>query len=185
MISVTKLRTGIVFEHKGDPWRVTEYKHVHLSRGSGTINVKARNLKSGSVQNITFKSGERIEETQVEKKRFTYLYSDPSSLYFMDPVTFEQVELPLSLADDKGDYLVEGSVATVIYWESQPLGIEIPPKVTLKVASASPGVRGDTVAGATKEAVLQTGKTIKVPLFIKEGDQIIIDTRDGGYVSRA
>lgn len=185
IVSVTKLRNGTLFEYKDHPWRVTDYKHVHMSRGAGTINVKAKNLVTGHTQNLTFKSGEKIEETQVERRRLTYLYKDDNSLQFMDPVSFEQVEIGQNFIDNEGDFLVDGQETVVIYWEGAALGIELPPKVTLAIQKASPGVKGDTVGAATKDAVLETGKKIRVPLFIKDGDRVVVDTRDGKYVERA
>ncbi|OGY18921.1 MAG: elongation factor P [Candidatus Chisholmbacteria bacterium RIFCSPLOWO2_01_FULL_50_28] len=185
MISVTKLRVGVTFEHLGDPWRVIEYKHVHLSRGSGTITVRARNLRTGNVQTLAFRSGDRVEDISVERRLLTYLYKDGDWLVFMHPRNFEQSMVPLHGVGEGIRFVVEGQEAWVLFWEEKPLDVEIPPKVTLEVAEASPGVRGDTVAGATKDVVLITGMHLRVPLFIHKGDRVVVDTRTGKYVERA
>ena len=185
MIPITKLRSGSTFERQGEPWRVMTYKHVHLSRGSGTITIKARNLKNGNVRSLTFRSGERIEEIDVERRVLTYLYKDGEMLVFMDPTSFEQSMLPVSVVGNATDFLAEGQNVTVLVWDEQILDIELAPKVTLTVSEASPGVKGDTVAGATKDVVLENGKSVRVPLFIKKGEKIVVDTRTGEYVERA
>ncbi len=184
MISVTKLRDGVTFEYLGDPWRVIDYKHVHLSRGSGTITVRARNLRKGLLQTIIYRSGDRVEDAEVERRRLMYLYKDAESLVFMDPTSFEQYRISTKAVGEAANYLVEGQEVWVFFWEENALDIEIPPKVTLKVVESSPGVRGDTVAGATKDAVLATGMHIRVPLFIKQGESVVVDTRTGKYVGR-
>lgn len=185
MISVTKLRNGTLFEYNDEPWRVVEYKHVHLSRGSGAITVRARNLKNGSVRSLAFRSGDKIADTQVERQRMTFLFKDDESLVFMHPVSFEQLSLAGKLVGEESKYLRDGQEITVLFWEGEAIGVEIPPKVTLLVSAASPGVKGDTVAGASKEAVLETGAKIKVPLFINKNDKVVVDTRNGEYVERA
>lgn len=185
MIPVTRLRNGATFEHHGEPWRVSMYKHVHLSRGSGTITVKVRSLRTGRSRTFTFRSGDRVPEIVVTRKELTFLYKESEKLLFMDPVGFEQYELALSGVGDAAEYLIEGQNVAVLFLEEDVLNVEIPPKITLVIADASPGVKGDTVSGATKDAVLQTGKRIRVPLFIKKGDRVVVDTRSGVYVERA
>ena len=184
MISVTKLRVGVTFEHRGDPWRVVEYKHVHLSRGSGTITLRARNLRTGNVQTIAYRSGDRVEDIAVERRMLSYLYRDNISLAFMDPKNFEQFMVPANVVGEAASFLVEGQEVWMLFWEEEPLEVEIPPKVTLEIVEASPGVRGDTVAGATKDAVVSSGLHIRVPLFINQGDWVVVDTRTGKYVER-
>ncbi len=184
MLSVTKLRTGVVFEYANDPWRVTEYKHVHLSRGSGTITIKARNLRTGSLQAHTFKSGDKVQEAQVERRAMTYLYPEEEHLIFMHPETFEQVSIPASISGAVSKYAVEGTPIFILLFENKAIDIDLPPKVSLTVKEASPGVKGDTVAGATKDVILETNIRVRVPLFINAGDKIRVDTRTGEYIER-
>ena len=193
MISVTKLRDGVTFEYRGDPWRVVEYKHVHLSRGSGTISVKARNLRTGGVQTLAYRSGDRVDDISVDRRQLTYLYQDGVSLIFMDPASYEQYTVPARVVGEAVHFLVEGQQIWVLFWsfggaqdkEDSALDVEIPPKVTLEVTEASPGVRGDTVAGATKDAVVSTGMHLRVPLFINKGEHVVVDTRTGKYIARS
>lgn len=185
MISVTKLRNGTLFELQGNPWRVLEYKHVHLSRGSGTITIRAKNLKSGNVQAHTFKSGDKVQEAEIERRELTFLYGEGNKFALMDPVSFEQIEIEKRIAPNLDKFILEGEKAAVLFWEEQAIDVEIPLKVELSVSEASPGVRGDTVAGATKEVKLETGIKVKVPLFIEKGNRIVVDTRSGEYVQRA
>lgn len=188
MIAVTRLRSGVSFEHKGEPWRVLDYKHVHLSRGGGTITVRARSHRSGKRTTFTFRSGERVAEIDVSRRELTYLYPEKEELVFMDPSTFEQHRVKQVSLGTAAAYLVPGQNVTVVFWLRGDVGelldVDLPLKVTLAVADASPGVRGDTVAAATKEVVLETGARLRAPLFIKKGDRIVVDTRTGEYVGR-
>lgn len=185
MISVTKLRNGAVFEYHDEPWKVLDYKHVHLSRGSGTITVKAKNLLNATVQSHTFRSGDRVQEAQVERRHLLFLYFSDEGAVLMDSKTFEQITLKDSMVAGLRGFLTSDRGVAVLYWNEQPMGIELPAKVTLNVQQASPGVKGDTVAGASKDAILETGLRVRVPLFIEEGDAIVVDTRSGEYVERA
>jgi elongation factor P len=185
MISVTKLRSGITFKHKGDPWRIQDYKHVHLSRGAGTITVKARNLITGKVETLIFSSGGKVEEIVVDRMKFTFLYKDDGKLIFMNKSNFEQVEMEEALIGDKWRYLKDGQEVETLIWKGKVLDIEVPIKVTLEVVEANPGVKGDTVAGASKEVEVENGIKIRVPLFIKKGDRIVVDSRTGEYVERS
>jgi elongation factor P len=185
MIPVTQLRSGATFEEQGEPWRVIEYKHTHLSRGSGTIKVKCRNLRNGQVLLKTFKSGDRIEDIAIERKQLQYLYSDGSEYFFMDPVSYEQLTLAAVVLGDQAKYLKEGELVYVLYWDEKPLDIDLPMKMTFMIAEAAPGERGDSASNMYKDAVLENGHKIRVPLFVNAGEAVRVDTRTGEYVERA
>ncbi len=185
MISVTKLRNGVTFEYNGTPYKVTEYKHTHLSRGGGTIKVKVRDLSSGKLNSLTFKSGESVQEIEVTRKQLQYLYSDDDNLYFMDPDTFEQIEIPTQIIGKSKVFLKEGENAWVLFWEDKALDLDLPPKITMEVIECAPGEKGNSASNVYKDAVVEGGLRIRVPLFINVGDKVRVDTRDGSYVERA
>jgi elongation factor P len=155
-----------------------------MGRGSANIRVKVKNLNTGATIEKTFTSGQRIEEISVSKKRGQFLYSDEDSIVFMDPVTFEQFSLQKAAAGGKEKYLKEGETYELSVTEDSVLGVEIPKLVTLSVAETGPSVKGDSVSSTTKDALLENGLNVKVPLFIKTGDKIKVDTRSGEYVER-
>lgn len=191
MITATKLRNGATFVDNNEPYRVVKYTHTHLSRGAGTVKLKVRNLRNGAVTTKTFRGGDRVEEVSVVRRTMQYLYTDGDEVLFMNQTDFSQMEVPKSLVADELVYMKEGSEYPVIYWddpktgEEEVLGVELPMKMNLTVTEAAPGVRGDTQGATVKEAVLENGIRVKVPLFIKKGDVVRVDTRDGSYVERA
>ncbi len=185
MISVTKLRNGVTFEYNGIPYKVTEYKHTHLSRGGGTIKVKVRDLSSGRLNNLTFKSGESVQDIEVNRKQLQYLYADEDNLYFMDPDTFEQIEIPAPVIGKSKVFLHEGENVWVLFWEDKPLDLDLPPKVTMTIVDCAPGEKGNSASNVYKDATVEGGLKIRVPLFINVGDKVRVDTRNGSYVERA
>ena len=143
-------------------------------------------LESGKVMEVTFKSGEAVDIVEVDKRKMQFLYKDNEGFHFMDPASYEQVTISEELLGEKGVYLKDGSDALVLLHEGAPITIEVPRKVTLKVVEAPPGVKGDTASGnVTKEVTLENGIKIRAPLFIKEGEMIIVNTETGEYVERA
>jgi elongation factor P len=184
MIPVTDLKNGTTFKDTQGIWEVIEYKHVKMGRGSATIRVKSRNLKTGSIIEKTFTSGQRVEDLDVDKKKGQFLYSDGQNIVFMDLVTYEQFNLPKSVAGGRESYLQEGETYNLTLAEDQILGVELPNLVTLQIAETGPGVKGDTVSSVYKDAVLENGSKVRVPLFINQGDKIKVDTRSGEYVER-
>ena len=185
MIPVTNLRNGVAFSDSQGLWEVISYRHVKMGRGSATIRVKVPNLKTDSVVEKTFTSGQKVENIEIEKKKGQFLYSDASEIVFMDPATFEQFVLPKTATGGKEKFLKEGQEYDIKAAGDSVLGIEIPKIIVLEVAETGPSVKGDTVSSATKEAVLENGLRIKVPLFINQGDKLRIDTRTNEYVERA
>lgn len=183
-ISVTDLRSGVVFKENGEPYQVLKYSHIKMGRGNANIKIKARNLKTGAIIERNFNSGNRVEEAEIERKKWQYLYRTAESAVFMDESTYEQMEINLEVLGDALKYLTEGSPAVIISYEETPIGTELPPHVSLKVTYAEKGARGDTVTNVLKPVKVETGLVVQVPLFIKQGDIIKVDTRTGEYVER-
>jgi len=184
MISVTQLRNGTNFVDRGRPFRVLKYEHAHISRGAGNIKVKVRNLENGSVTNLTYKSGAKVEDISVEKRRMQYLYKSEDDLVLMNPVSFEQVELEGKIVGDDAKYLIEGSEVNVLFWDSKILGLDLPPNLVYKVKDTVGSEKGNSATNVLKPAVMENGLKANVPLFIKIGDRVKVDTRSGEYVER-
>ena len=191
MISVTELRAGKTFEEEGEPFVVLKYEHLKMGRGTANIKVKARHLKTGAVIEKTYISGARVQEISTVKRKLQYLYHDKDNFYFMDPKTFEQSQISKDIISEQAPYLSEQAEVDVLFWsfagaqdKEEPLLVELPPKMEFKIEETGPGVRGDSATNIFKPATLENGLKIKVPLFIKEGNKILVDTRTGEYVER-
>ena len=185
MIPVTNLRAGTVFKENGQPLLVLKYEHQKLGRGKANIKVKARNLKTGAVSERTFISGAKVEEAEVEKKSLQFLYLEGNKAVFMDPKSFEQIETKRESLGGQEGFMKEGMKADILFFEGALVNIELPTAVALEVKETGPGVKGDTATNIFKPAVLENGLTAKVPLFVKIGDKIKVDTKSGEYVERA
>lgn len=184
MINVTDLRSGVVFEEQGKYFLVLTYEHIKVARGSGTIRVKVQNLESGANTDKTFPTGARVADISVERKKVQYLYTD-SAAHVMDILTYEQFALDRKLVEEVSRYLKEGMEITLFSVDEKPLYIEISKIVDYKVTQTGGSARGNTVGASYKDAVLENGLVVKVPLFIKNGEVIRVDTRSGDYVERA
>lgn len=184
MIDVNKLKVGVTFVDEETPWKVLKYDFIKMGRGGATIKVKVRNLISGSIVTKGFQSGNVVEDITLEKKHLQYLYKDDAKLYLMDPITFEQLELPLSIVGDDVNYLVEGDKAWVLSWNEAILGVELPASVVMEVTEAEHWEKGNSVSNLTKPVKVASGLTVMVPLFIKKGDKIKINTEAGTYIGR-
>jgi len=184
MIPVTQLRRGVTFEVDGQIWKVLEYDHYKPGRGNAIIRTRLRNLRTGATVNRTFLSGDRVQDIRLDHRTVQYLYNDGELYYFMDVETFEQPALHKEVLEDVIPYLKEGTTLEIQFYEGEPIDIELPITVDLKVIEAPPGFAGDTATGATKEVVLETGLKLQVPLFINEGDIVRVDTRTGEYLTR-
>jgi elongation factor P len=184
MIDVNDLRKGIIFEYDGSLFRVVEYTHHKPGRGNAIIRIKARNVRSGSMMERTFNSGERVQDIRLDYHNLQYLYKDGDLFYFMDGETFEQPAIPSSLVGNMAGFLKEGMEVKLTFYGNEPLDIELPTTVDLKVVRAEVAVRGDTATGVTKKVSTETGQEVDVPSFVKEGDVIRVDTRTGDYVTR-
>lgn len=184
MISVTELRSGRTFEENGEPFVVLKYEHLKMGRGTANIKVKARNLKTGAVIEKTYISGARVQEISTVKRKLQYLYHDKDNFYFMDPKTFEQFQISKDIISEQAPYLSEQAEVDVLFWSEEPLAVKLPPKMEFKIEETGPGVRGDSATNIFKPAVLDNGLKLKVPLFINQGEKILVDTRTGEYVER-
>jgi len=185
MIDVNKLKVGVTFTEDEQPFKVMKYDFTKMGRGNATIKVKARNLFSGSIVTKSFISGNMVEDIALEKKHLQYLYKDDEKGYFMEPINFEQFEIPLSILGDDVYYLVEGEKAWVLFWGDKILGVELPASIVMEVAEAEPGARGNTVSNVLKPVKMTTGLSVNVPLFIGVGDKIKINTETGEYIGRS
>ncbi|OGD87171.1 elongation factor P [Candidatus Curtissbacteria bacterium RIFCSPHIGHO2_01_FULL_41_11] len=185
MISVTELRAGVVFEEKGDYFLVLSYEHIKMGRGGGTIKVKVRNLSNGAIVEKSFPNGNRVQEASIERKGVQYLYRDGEEFHFMDNESYEQFVLAESLVGDNAPYLKEGLELLLFAIGDKPLYIELSKILDYKVTQTGGSARGNTVGAAQKDALLENGLRVKVPLFIKNGEVIRVDTRTGSYVARA
>ena len=184
MTPVTSLRPGVTFEEHGDIFEVLTYNNMHLRKTSSVVQVKLRSLRKGSTIEKTFSSNGEVNQVSIEKKELQYLYKDNDLCYFMDPKTFEQINVPVKNLFGS-DYLKEGENVSISFYRDEALSMILPPKVKLKVTDTNPGVKGNSATNVYKDATLENGMTTKVPLFINVGDEIIVDTRDGSYTNRA
>jgi elongation factor P len=184
MVPITQMKAGKTFRLDNEPYIVIDYKHTKMGRGNASIRLKVRNLKNGDIVVKTFISGAKVEPLETELRTLQYLWHDADNYYFMHPTTFEQSSLPARLVGENGNYLQPEKTVKVLFIEDEPLSIEIPISMVFTVAQTPPGVRGDTVSGSNKPAVLDNGLKVRVPLFVKVGDKVKIDTRSGSYVER-
>lgn len=184
-MNLTDLKKGILVLYNDQPHEILWSQFVRMQQRKPVMQTKMRNLMSGRVVEYSFKAGERVEEAVVAKQAAQYLYADEQGAHFMNNESFETVDIPKEISEDKVGYLKEGETVMLRYFADKPISIELPVKVELKVASTPPGIRGDTSSGGNKPATLETGITINVPLFIKEGDTVRINTDSGEYVERA
>lgn len=184
MIDVNDLRKGVIFELDNSLYRVLEYTHHKPGRGNAIIRIKARNLRTGSTIEKTFISGDRVQDVRLDYHNVQYLYKDGDNYVFMDAETFDQPVIPEALVGEAAGFLKEGMEVKITFFQNEPLDIELPTSVDLKVVQADIAVRGDTATGVTKKVTVETGAQVDVPIFVKEGDTIRVDTRTGEYVTR-
>jgi elongation factor P len=184
MIDVNDLRKGVTFELDGQLFKVLDYSHNKSGRGNASIRIKARNLRTGSNIEKTFQSGDRVPDARLDFHNVQYLYSDGEFFHFMDNETFEQPAISGEIIGDMAGFLKEGLEAKLTFYQGEPLDIELPTSVDLKVTYAEVAVRGDTATGVTKKVTVETGMTVQCPNFVNEGDTIRVDTRTGDYITR-
>ncbi len=185
MLVVQDLRNGTAFLLDGQPWMCLKYEHVKMGRGSATIRVKIRNLLTGTTVEKSFVNSARVEEINTARRPMQYLYRGSGTYVFMDPKSYDQVEISDQVIAENGPYLQENITVNVLFWDDRPLWIELPPKMEFTIAETDPGIRGNSAANMYKSAKLNNGLTIRVPLFIAVGERVLVDTRDGSYVERA
>jgi elongation factor P len=183
-VNTNDLKRGMTLDLDGTLYQVIEFQHVKPGKGGAFVRTKLRNLKTGAVTERTFNAGVDVGLAIVERREMQNLYRDGDSFVFMDTATYDQHPVSADVAGDTASYLTEGATATVSMHDGNPLGVELPASVVLRVAKTDPGVRGDRVSGAMKPATLETGLVVQVPLFVEEGDLVKVDTRSGQYLTR-
>ena len=184
MIDVNDLRKGVTFELDNSLFKVLDYSHNKSGRGNASIRIKARNIRSGVTLEKTFQSGDRIQDVRLDFHNVQFLYKDDQFYYFMDLETYEQPAIPMNIIAEAKDYLKPEMEVKLTFYKEEPIDIELPTSVDLKVTYAETAVKGDTATGVTKRVEVETGAKVDVPYFVNEGDTIRVDTRTGGYVTR-
>ncbi len=185
MPTTSDFKTGMMIDLDGVLYRIVEFQHVKPGKGGALFKTKIRNLKSGNIEDKTFRAGEKINKPFVETRKLEYLYKSGGMYYFMDENSYEEVILDSEVVGGKGKFLKENTPVSVVTASGSIIDVDLPAAVDLKVSSTEPGLRGDTVSGAAKPAVLETGLSVQVPLFVNEGDVVRVDTRTGEYLGRA
>ncbi|WP_102027057.1 elongation factor P [Salirhabdus sp. Marseille-P4669] len=185
MISVNDFRTGLTVELDGDIWQVIEFQHVKPGKGAAFVRSKLRNLRNGNISERTFRAGEKVSKAHLERRHMQYLYASGTMHNFMDQETFEQIELPAEQIEYELKFLKENMEVTILVYNGETLGVELPNTVELEVVETEPGIKGDTASGGTKPATVETGLVVQVPFFVNVGDKLVVNTSDGKYVSRA
>ncbi|MBB6444885.1 elongation factor P [Bacillus benzoevorans] len=185
MISVNDFRTGLTIEVDNGIWRVMDFQHVKPGKGAAFVRSKLRNLRTGGVQEKTFRAGEKVAKAQIDNRRMQYLYASGDQHVFMDNESYEQIELPASSIEYELKFLKENMEVQIVLYHGETLGVELPNTVELEVTETEPGIKGDTATGGSKPATVETGLVVQVPFFVNQGDRLIINTTDGSYVSRA
>ncbi|PAT01014.1 elongation factor P [Candidatus Izimaplasma bacterium ZiA1] len=185
MITTNDFKTGMTIKSEGNLFSVIEFQHVKPGKGSAFVRSKLRNLRSGAVLDKTWRAGEKVENAHIDKDKMSYLYSMGETYVFMNNDTYEQVEIPGKVIEYQLNFLIENMEVNVISYEGEILGVDIPEKVTLLVTESDPAVKGNTATSATKDAILETGFKIQVPLFVEEGDKVVVNTSTGKYDTRA
>ena len=184
MIDVNNLRKGTTFEHDGELYKVLDYQHHKPGRGKATIRVGVVNLQTGTNRELTFTSGDRVQDVSLDHHNVQYLYHDDRFYHFMDLETYEQPVITADVLGDAAKYLKEGLQVKLTFYQGEPLDIELPMTVDLEVTEAEMAVRGDTATGVTKKVVTETGLEVQVPNFIEAGTVIRVNTTDGSYITR-
>ncbi len=183
-LNITDLKKGTLFQLEGVPYRVVEYSQKVMGRGGSIVNVRIKSLIDGKVLEKTFKGNEQLDSADVTNQSVQYLYNDDSTFFFMNEETFEQFEVAKDLVGEGAGYLKEGDRLQLQFFDGRPINVELPKNVPLMVTYTENVVKGDTTSSVLKDATLETGITVKVPAFIKQGDVISVDTTTGAYRER-
>ncbi|MDD7735187.1 MAG: elongation factor P [Bacilli bacterium] len=185
MINVTEIRPGNTFESEGNIYTCIDIDLNKTAMAKMKVKVKAKNVKTGGVLDLSFIGGDKVELLRLDKKQMQYLYDDGTGYVFMDMETYDQISIDKARLEWESNFLVPEATVTITMYENEIIGIELPAKVTLKIVECEPAVRGDTVNKAMKDAYLETGLKVRVPLFVENGESIVVFTNDGSYDSRA
>ena len=184
-INATELRAGTAFLYESKPFKVTKYQLIKMGRGGDTVRVNCVNLETFANVEHAFSSNLSFELISLNKKKLQYLYKDGKVAYFMNPSNYDQIEVFVSILGTDINYIKEGGECDILFWGDRAMSVELPPKINLKVVDCDPGVKGNSASNYLKSATMENGLKVKVPLFIKIGEEIRVDTRSGEYVERA
>lgn len=185
MLTINELHLGGACTIKGEPYAVVKLNHVHMGRGGAVLHVKLRNLLTGNILEQTLKEGDRLEEADLEKRKANFLYMEGENYYFMDNESYEQFSFSESAIGNIKNFVKEGTDVEILYYNGKPVTVHLPPKVQLRVTEAPPSIKGDSAGSVTKRVTLETGYAVDAPLFIRENDEVIVNTELGKYVERA
>lgn len=180
----SQFKNGLKIEIDNNPFTIVYFQHVKPGKGGAFVRTKIKNLLNGRVLDRTFRSGEKVEVADISESKMQYLYNDSDNLIFMDTETFDQVPITPDVIGDQIDFMLENMIVGVLFWKGKPVNVQLPNYIEAKVVQSDPGIKGDTSSGANKPATLECGATINVPLFIKEGDVLRVDTRTREYSER-
>ncbi len=183
-LDTSQFRNGLKIELDGEPYTISYFQHVKPGKGGAFVRTKLKNLRSGRTIEKTFNAGHKVEEAEVAELRMQYLYQDSESAVFMDNKNYEQLTIPFDRLGPARKFLKENIEVEVSLYRGKVIQVELPNFVVVEIAQTDPGMKGDTASGATKPATLETGAVLQVPLFIREGDTVRVDTRSGEYVER-
>lgn len=178
-------RNGLKIEFEGEPYVIVYFQHVKPGKGGAFVRTKMKNLKTGAVLEHTFRSGDKVNKPDLEEREMQFMYKTGNQYHFMDTGSYEQIYLDEDHVGDYGNYLIENLSVKILFYRGEPIGIDLPIFIVLRIVESEPGVRGDTVSGGSKPAKLESGAVVQVPLFLDVGDKIKVDTRTGTYIERA
>ncbi|WKN28686.1 elongation factor P [Apilactobacillus zhangqiuensis] len=184
-ISTAQFKTGLTIEVDNAIWRIINFQHVKPGKGGAFVRTKLKNLRTGAVQDKTFRSGAKMEQAQIDTRNMQYLYEDGAGYVFMDMESYDQITVPGDKIKDALNYLQENMDVSIVQYENEVIGIEVPNTVTLEVAETEPSIKGNTASGGSKPATMTTGLIVQVPFFVNAGDKLVINTNDATYISRA
>ncbi|MEZ4210623.1 MAG: elongation factor P [Patescibacteria group bacterium] len=185
MLGMNDLKTGVVINFNNAPHEVVKYQHSKMGRGGAVVRTTLKNLITGNNIENTFRDSDKLLPADMQRTKAQYLYRQGDDFMFMDMTSFEQFQIPGTVIAGAGDFLSEGLEVTIKLFEGKPINIELPAKMNFKVTYAEPAIKGDTANNPTKNATIETGLEIRVPMFINQGETIVVDTRDGSYIERA
>ena len=185
MYTTSDFRNGLKIDFEGDPYLIVYFQHVKPGKGGAFVRTKLKNLKTGSVIEHTFRSGDKVDKPDLDEREMQFMYRMENQFHFMETKTYEQIYLDEDHMGDAANFMIENLPVKVLFYKGEPIGIDLPIFISLAIVETEPGVRGDTVSGATKPAKLESGAVVQVPLFLSVGDKVKIDTRTGTYIERA
>ncbi len=185
MYSTSDFRNGLKIEFGGEPYVIVYFQHVKPGKGGAFVRTKLKNLKTGAVLENTFRSGDKVNKPDLDERGMQFMYMLENAFHFMDTKTYEQIYLDREHMGDAANYMIENLPVKILFYRGEPIGIDLPIFIDLQIVETEPGLKGDTVSGATKPASLESGAVVQVPLFLDVGDRIKVDTRTGTYIERA